>query len=203
MKTALLLILLSLGITFSNKDEFLFEKVTTREIKEIEKRNNSEKYKTSGKTSLSEGYYPFVNKYEIDQPISYKREDDDFMPYRVNYFFDKGSKNVKLVDYSWDKGGFIINYFELQKEMKDEYKRFDEYSKKFDDVQAQLLLKLGPPSEGNGELVKNNTEYGESWTRNVKWIKDDRTVVLNLIFTPEGWKGAIGTYRVQLRTYWE
>lgn len=203
MKIAFAILLLFFGMINPGSDKFLIDKISTKEIKKIEKAHNSKKYKSSSKISLSESYYPFVNEYDIVQPVLFKRVDDDFMPYKVSYFFDEDSKDVKLISYSWDKGTFITNFFELQSEMKDEFKRFDEYSNKFDEIQTQLISKLGPPSEGNGDLVKEETTSGESWTRNIKWIDEDRTVALNMIFTPKGWQGAIGTYRVRLKVYWE
>lgn len=182
--------------------KYQFEQISKHEIAKIEEEHNSERINDSVKISLSKKYYPNPNNYEIPNPISYKRETKDFIPFRVNYFYSKHDKIVRLISYTWSKNAFSSNVFELLTATKDEYKYIDRYHTHYENVLSELKSQLGKPHEGSGEIEEVNSENGKSLRRRAKWINDNRIVVLNMNFTPKEWKGSIGTYRVRLRIYW-
>lgn len=116
-------------------------------IEVIETRNGSEKYEYNYKVSLNVDYYPNSHKFNIPNPISYIRETENFIPYRINYFFSQSDSVVRLIDYTWDKKSFTNNLFQLQKALIDEYKAFDGYNKQYNKVFAELVSRFGQPSK--------------------------------------------------------
>ncbi|MCO4292013.1 hypothetical protein NF867_03945 [Solitalea sp. MAHUQ-68] len=205
MKQLQNLILIILFSSFSSNDsiKYQLEKIPIDKIEVIERLYGGEKHEDNVKVTLSKSHYPYLSNYEIPQPIRYNRVDNSFMPYQINYFYSNADNSVKLIDYTWDKSIFITNIFELQKELKFEHKYFEKYNEKYDDVYQEVKNKLGEPKTGEPKLERIKARDGEYLQRKAIWEKDSMTVNLDMIFTPEDWKGFMGTYRVRLTIYWK
>ena len=97
--------------------------------------------------SLSEGIYPNEKGFKFGDPISYRRIECPYFEARINYFFTKEKKEIKVVSFNWET--FKESNFGRSDEIKDDVNRkFDE---KFEFVINTVTSLLGPPIENIAE----------------------------------------------------
>ena len=99
---------------------FELSKINFLDIKKIEKFNNGTEVEKSYGISLSESYFPEIDKYEFEQPIIYVRDTLNLST-SVSYFFTKKDSIIRLIEYSWNqdlkKVSFIDSLYKLNKKL--------------------------------------------------------------------------------------
>ena len=82
---------------FKNTDDFTLEQMMS-----YERTINSEDKSLGHFWSLGEGIYPNKNKFKFGNPVSYRRVECPYFENRVNYFYTKKEKDIKIVSFSWN-----------------------------------------------------------------------------------------------------
>ena len=201
MKQIILIVLLIGQLTDDNRDFFLFDQKKVKDITLIEKSFKSSKRETR-KVTISDDFFPGATKYDLEFPITFDRRDNQFNPFSVvQYYYTANDSLVRLIVYDWDKTQIINNFFDLQKELKNESKRLTEYNAKYDELLKNITDKLGRPISGEGkekEIKDGQSSYIE---RKSKWTSYNCTVELNMIFTTDN--RTMGTFRIRTKIYWD
>lgn len=81
---------------------FNFQKIIAKDINEIENENAGIQMRKPFKVTLSESYFPEIEKYEFEQPIIYWRDSSNIKN-TVSYFFTKKDSLVRVIEYAWSK----------------------------------------------------------------------------------------------------
>ncbi|MGF1636515.1 MAG: hypothetical protein ACFCUU_05535 [Cyclobacteriaceae bacterium] len=201
MKQIILIVLLIGQLTGDKPDFFLFDQKKVKEITTIEKSFKSRKRETR-KVTVSDDFFPGAIKYELEFPITFDRKDNQFNPFSVvQYYYTANDSLVRLIVYDWDKTQIINNFADLQKELKNESKRLNEYNAKYDELLKNITDKLGRPISGDGKAKEIKDGQSTYYERNSKWKSDYCTVELNMIFTTDN--RAMGTFRIRTKIYWD
>lgn len=201
MKQILLVFLLFGQLTDDKSDFFLFEQKKVKDITIIEKSFKSRQRETS-KVTISDDFFPGATKYDLEFPITFDRKDNQFSPYSVvQYYYTANDSLVRLIVYDWDKTQIINNFFDLQKELKNESKRLNEYNAKYDELLKNITDKLGRPISGDGKVKEIKEGQSSYIERKSKWTSDNCTVELNMIFTTDN--RTMGTFRIRAKIYWD
>ena len=85
-----------------NKTKFNFEKITAKNVVEIEGVNKGIQIHKPYIVTLGESYFPELTKYEFEQPLIYWRDTANLKT-AVSYFFTKKDSIVRVIEYSWSK----------------------------------------------------------------------------------------------------
>jgi hypothetical protein len=189
-----------ISISLWGQDYFSFKQGKINEIEVFEKQFNSTRLSTQ-RIYLSEEFYPYTDKYELEFPISYIRTGDTLInKYKVEYFFTASDSKLRLVVYDWDLTQTTDMLYEQAEIMKIERKKFQTYNDKYDQLFQLIKEQLGAPlkNEKLKETITSNSAYKERTTR---WKTDNMTVEQNLIFTTTD--NELGTFRVRVKVYWD
>ena len=87
---------------FAPNTVFEFQKINTKNIKNIEILNNGIEMRKPYKVTLGESYFPEIEKYKFHQPIVYFRDTSNITTI-ISYFFTEKDSLVRLIEYSWSK----------------------------------------------------------------------------------------------------
>ena len=201
MKLILLIVLLIGQLTDDKPDFFLFDQKKVKDITTIERLFKSRKRETR-KATVSDDFFPGATKYDLEFPITFDRRDDQFSPFSVvQYYYTGNDSLVRLIVYDWDKTQIISNFFDLQKELKNEAKRLKEYNAKYDELLKSITDKIGKPNSGDGKVQEIKDGKSSYIERKGKWTSDNCTVELNMIFTTDN--RTMGTFRIRTKIYWD
>jgi hypothetical protein len=201
MKHIILIILLVGQLTDDKLDFFLFDQKKVKDITTIEESFKSRKRETR-KVTVSDDFFPGATKYDLEFPITFDRKDDEFNPFSVvQYYYTGNDSLVRLIVYDWDKTQIITSFLDLQKELKNESKRLNEYNVKYDELLKNITEKLGRPISGDGKIKEIKDGQSSYIERKSKWTRDNCTVELNMIFTTDN--RTIGTFRIRTKIYWD
>ncbi|MBX2945703.1 MAG: hypothetical protein KF725_07705 [Cyclobacteriaceae bacterium] len=201
MKHIILIVLLAGQLTNDKPDFFLFDQKKVKDITTIEESFKSQKRETR-KVTVSDDFFPGATKYDLEFPITFDRKDKEFNPFSVvQYYYTPNDSLVRLIVYDWDKTQIINNFIDLQKELKNESKRINEYNTKYDELLKNITDKLGRPISGDGKIKEIKDGQSSYIERKSKWTRDNCTVELNMIFTTDN--RTMGTFRIRTKIYWD
>lgn len=201
MKHLILIVLLVGQLTNDKPDFFLFDQKKVKDITTIEESFRSQKRETR-KVTVSDDFFPGATKYDLEFPITFDRKDKEFNPFAVvQYYYTPNDSLVRLIVYDWDKTQIINNFIDLQKELKNESKRINEYNTKYDELLKIITDELGRPISGDGKIREIKEGQSSYIERKSKWTRDNCTVELNMIFTTDN--RTMGTFRIRTKIYWD
>ncbi|MCG2431258.1 hypothetical protein [Aequorivita xiaoshiensis] len=86
----------------TQKQNLIFTGKSIEDAIKFETEINSKIEKNNATIVLSPKLYPFVDKYELNNPIQISRVLPKSVPAKVEYFYDKNSREIKYVSYKWD-----------------------------------------------------------------------------------------------------
>ena len=200
MTVIVLLMCFFLSCAEGDREPFLFVQKGVKDIDVIEKSLGSTPLETRRQV-VSDDFYPGASKHMLEFPIRYERRVDGFDPSEVvSYYFTQNDSLIRLIVYDWDKGEKTKTLIEIRDAMENESKRLDDYSNKFEDLFSQMNTLFGRPTSGNGEPNEEKGSQSKYISRKAKWVDDDLTVELSMIFTTES--QGVGTHRIRMKVYW-
>ncbi|MFT3844959.1 MAG: hypothetical protein QM725_07905 [Lacibacter sp.] len=190
----------TVAFIFSLTNAFGQEKIWTKQTKiseviAFEKGINPNAKFLSQKDSLSKGYYPLADKYQVTNPVIVQREPLEYLPIYAEYFYTPGDSVLRLVSYDWEKGRYD-NFFDKQKMWKEESKKFETYNNEYERIKNVLVSQIGMPTSADTTAKTVSSDRGKYFTRNTLWETEDVHADLNMIFESM-------TYRVRLTIYWK
>lgn len=158
---------------------------------------NNEPEPVSINISLSESIYPLINKYQIANPIIFKREQGGFLPLHAEYFFSKSDSVVRFISYNWEREKYG-NFFKKQEIWKEESGKIKAYNAEYEKIKSALVSKLGKPTSQDSEpqTVKSTAGRGDYLSRKTIWDSDEHHSELIMIFESM-------TYRIRWNYYWK
>ena len=187
---------------------FRFDQPIKSDIKGIEKQFGSKQFKLKSKIFLADDFFPNAGTYDIEQPLVYIRAENDFhVQPEVKYYFTPDD-TVRLITHSWDTKGVSKNINYNQDFSKSKEQDIEQWNSKFEQLEGEITVELGAPTEGTGELeTKSKSGYGNWKERNLKWRANRCTTELKMIWTEQDMKLSEGvqlvpTFRIRTKTYW-
>lgn len=176
--------------------EFPVNELTKEEFIEFEKEKGTELTSPNLNMTvvLSESLYPFVNSYNLAQPIQGKRKtDSDSMIIDFEAFYDKVSQNIKYISYTITPDAMSPRQIaqELQseggmsaEEMQNEFAKRLEEQERNPAFQEKIVTKYESLKEQfaeNGTLIENRNRSEDIVLTKIKTYKiDQATVELSL-----------------------
>lgn len=136
----------------TSNDKFELEKVL-----EYEKSINSEGVSLGHFWSLGEGIYPNTNEFKFGDPISYRRFECPYFEGKMNYFYTKIEREIKVVSFNWQtfkESNFGTNP-EIEKNLS------EKFSEKYDFIVETVSVLLGKPL--NLEQEKDSGRIDTKW----------------------------------------
>lgn len=149
----------------------------------------------SKNVTLSKSYYPFVDQYEIGNPVIAERNSNAPLPVYAEYFFSNSDSILRLISYDWERARYS-NYFDKQKIWEEESKKLKMYDTEYERLKKYLLAVFGNPSEQDNSPVEVNSGKTSYLSRKTTWDSKDIYASLTMIF-------ASTTYRIRLTLYWK
>ncbi|MEP2935739.1 MAG: hypothetical protein ABJM06_15000 [Gilvibacter sp.] len=106
---------------------------------------------------LSSKIYPFVGKYELNNPKEFSRIIPEQIPGNVEYFYDKNSREIKYVTYQWAfinkvDDDTLFNRTKLREMVAKECEQLQVYAQLFLDLEKLITTKY---SEKDKSVVEN------------------------------------------------
>lgn len=145
--------------------------------------------------SLSQDYYPLLDKYPVANPVIVQREALFYLPIYAEYYFSPSDSTLRLLSYDWEKDRYG-NYFDKQKMWKEEAKKLETYNSEYERIKKMLSVQLGTPTETDSAVKTVTYEGGKYFTRKTLWETENVHAELNMIFESI-------TYRIRLTLYWK
>jgi hypothetical protein len=184
----------NLTVTFSQERLWL-KQTKISEVVAFEKALNPSAQLFSKNVSLSTGYYPLADKYQVTNPITAQRTPFAYLPIYAEYFYTPGDSTLRLISYDWEKDRYG-NFFDKQKMWKEENSKLDIYNGEYERIKKDLLTQLGTPTTTDTAPQDVNTDGQKYISRKTIWENDVFHAELHLIF-------ASTTYRIRLMLYWK
>lgn len=183
-------VLLHIKISFS-QNLFTFDEININDIEQIESKFNSVKSEPNGYMIITESFFPYAGKFNLEQPVVYLRRDSSFVSdLQVEYYYSKEDSIVRLITYTWD---YLTETKKLDPEKFAKLTPNDKlnlYKAKFDSITDFLKSTLGTQTGGSEKVTSMEYEkYKKSnfskliWeSENVHtelwrtWVSQDSTV---------------------------
>ena len=200
-------ILIITGFAFASQ-YFQFEQPLAKNIKSIEKKFGSKKFKLKSKIYISDDFFPDAGRFKLEQPLVFIRKDENFhIQSEVQYFFTSDD-TVRLITHSWDTKA-ISNKIRYNKDFsKTKKEEIEQWNLKYDNLTKELSDALGKPANGTGKSeLKTSSGYGDWKERNLKWISHGCTTELKMIWSEQNIKISnsvrlVPTFRIRIKIYW-
>jgi hypothetical protein len=195
-----ILVLLYIKISFS-QSLFTFDAINISDIGQIESKFNSAKSESDGYMVITESFYPYAGKFNLEQPIVYLRRDSSFVSdLQVEYYYSKEDSIVRLILYTWD---YLI---EAKKQDYEKYAKLSSidklalYKAKFDTIAAYLKSTLGNQTEGSEKVTSMDYEKDKksNFSRLI-WESENVHTELWRIWVSQA--NAIENLRVRVKIY--
>lgn len=189
---------LSGATTFAQPDVKIWtEKSKVGAIVEFERAINEDLNILGKNVSVSKSTFPYVEEYELGNPLIIERASSNNLPIYAEYFFSKPDSLVRFISYNWEIDRYG-NYDDKKEVWKREAKKLDLYNQKYHDIKVVLIDKLGTPSEQDFEPQRTKSQWDDSyyWSRRTTWENELIISSLSLVF-------AANTYRIRWNYYWK
>lgn len=197
-RIAVLLFLITLsGITFG-QEKLWVNQTKVNDAMKFESQLNPEAKFFNQNISMSSDYYPYLEKYPLQNPVVVQRSAVNYLPLSVEYFFSEKDSLLRIVSFNWEVNRHNKSIQELAKGWKDENKKLDIYNKEYERIKKNMIQIFGSANSDDQEPKSVKSPWGSDTylSRKTVWDNVDLHAQLDLIF-------ADNTHRVRLTYYWK
>ncbi|MDR3007273.1 MAG: hypothetical protein LBV59_05025 [Sphingobacterium sp.] len=197
-RIAVLLFLITLsGITFG-QEKLWVNQTKVNDAMKFESQLNPEAKFFNQNISMSSDYYPYLEKYPLQNPVVVQRSAVNYLPLSVEYFFSEKDSLLRIVSFDWEVNRHNKSIQELAKGWKDENKKLDIYNKEYERIKKNMIQIFGSANSDDQEPKSVKSPWGSDTylSRKTVWDNVDLHAQLDLIF-------ADNTHRVRLTYYWK
>lgn len=198
MKTTILLgCLLFITAIALGQEKILIKQTTVKEAVAFELGINPDAKFLKQNVSMSSDYYPYLDKYPLENPMIVERKPIDYLPLYADYYYTSKDSLIRIVSYDWEMNKYQ-NYFEKIKTFEKENKKFNRYNNEYERIKKHVISTFGKPlsEDKSPNTVKSQWDSSEYLNRKTVWENDELHAELDLIF-------ASNTHRIRLTYYWK
>jgi len=184
-------------ILAQTKIQIWTEQTKINAVLEFERSLNEDHEIIERNVGISKSTFPYIDEYELANPIIVLRPSKNDLPIYTEYFFSLPDSTLRFVSYDWEIDRYG-NYNDKQKIWKREANKLGQYNEKYEDIKTYLIDKLGQPTEQDFEPQRTKSQWGNSdyWSRKTTWENKEVISSLSLVF-------ASNTYRIRWNYYWK
>lgn len=163
----------------SQNQNLIFTGKSIEDAIEFETKINSKIEKNYATIVLSPKLYPYVDKYELNNPKQISRVLPENIPANVEYFYDKNSREIKYASYKWDfinkvDDDILFDRKKLQELVEKECSNLESYSKLFSELEEIINDRY---SKGKKSVLENRPK-----NKLIEWENDLSKGILKLEF---------------------
>lgn len=167
---------------------------TISEVLTFETKINQNPRFLTKNVSLSKGFYPLADKYEVANPIIVQREPLGYLPLFIEYFYTPKDSVLRLITYNWEEDRYG-NFFDKQKLWQEESKKLEIYNTEYERIKAIVVNKIGAPTAKDKGTKKKKSENTKYLSRKTVWETKDFHAQLTMTF-------ASTTQMIRFTIYW-
>ena len=197
-RVAVLLFLITLSGSTFGQEKLWVNQTKVNDAMKFESQLNPEAKFFNQNISMSSDYYPYLEKYPLQNPVVVQRSAVNYLPLTVEYFFSEKDSLLRIVSFDWEVNRYNKSIQELAKGWKDENKKLDIYNKEYERIKKNLIQIFGSVTSDDQKPIRVKSPWGSDTylSRKTVWANVDLHAQLDLIF-------ADNTHRVRLTYYWK